>query len=129
MPRVVATHVRRATLSPAQEDEFDPEDPWVSGVVYAWMPFDSVDPVNPDLDGKERPCVVVAGSASHLLVRPGYSESGVRSRDWKSVPVGHWRQSGFRRSPPGSMSRRCGSSDPEPVPLGWLATEDWNALW
>ncbi len=126
--RVVATHVRRATLTPAQEEEFDREDPWVGGVVYAWVPFDAVDPENPELDGKTRPCVVVAGSATHVLVRPGYSDRGVKSRDWKSVPVGHWRRAGFAESTwiDVEMVR---VERPAEAPLGWLETEDWNALW
>jgi hypothetical protein len=127
-PGVVSSHIRRATLTPAEAREFDPDDPWVSGVVYAWVPFDSVDPVNPDLDGKERPCVVVAGSATHLLVRAGYSESGVKSRDWKSVPVGHWRRAGFAQ-PTWVDVETVRVERPEAGPLGWLATEDWNALW
>lgn len=127
-PHVVASHIRRPTLTPAEEREFDPDDPWVSGIVYAWVPFDSVDPGNPDLDGKERPCVVVAGSATHLLVRAGYSDRGVKSRDWKSVPVGHWRHAGFGQPTWIDVEMRR-VERPEGGPLGWLATEDWNALW
>jgi len=127
-PRVVASHTRRPTLTAAEERQFDPDDPWVSGVVYAWVPFDSLDPGNPDLDGKERPCVVVAGSATHLLVRAGYSESGVKSRDWKSVPVGHWRHAGFGQ-PTWIDVHTVRVERPDAGPLGWLATEDWNALW
>ncbi len=128
MTRVVGSHVRRPTLAPAEAREFDPDDPWVSGVVFAWVPFDSVDPGNPDLDGKERPCVVVAGSATHLLVRAGYSESGVRSRDWKSVPVGRWRDAGFGQ-PTWIDVQTVRVERPGTGPVGWLATEDWNALW
>jgi len=127
-PSAVGSHTRRPTLTPAEECEFDPDDPWVSGVVYAWVPFDSVDPGNPDLEGKERPCVVVAGSATHLLVRAGYSESGVKSRDWKSVPVGHWRHAGFGQ-PTWIDVQTVRVDRPEAGPLGWLSTEDWNALW
>ena len=125
---MVASHIRRATLTPAEETEFDRDDPWVTGVVYAWVPFDSVDPGHPDLDGKTRPCVVVAGSATHLLVRAGYSESGVKSRDWKSVPVGHWRRAGFSQ-PTWIDVETVRIERPEGAPLGWLETEDWNALW
>ena len=38
-----------------------------------------------DLDAKSRPCVVVAGSPTELLVRPGYSEGGALSRSWNSA--------------------------------------------
>ena len=103
---------RRALLTPAEEEEFDRADPWATGVVLAWVPFDAADAEHPDLDGKVRPCVVLAGSATHLLVRPGYSAGGVKSRDWKCHPVRHWRRSGFD-SPRGSTS----------TPSGWPARD------
>lgn len=119
---------RRAVLTPLEEEEFDPDDPWSAGVVLAWIRFDTVDPDEPELEGKVRPCVVVAGSATHLLVRPGYSEGGVRSRDWKSVPVRHWRRSGFDQ-PTWIDVVAVRVPRPELGPTGWLEPEDWNALW
>ena len=120
---------RRASLTPLQEDEFDRDDPWAGGVVFAWVPFDSIDPDRPELDGKSRRCVVVAGSPTHLLVRAGYSEGGRKSRDWKSVPLRHWKRAGFDKptwvdSEPLRVPRPV-----EGGPVGWLASEDWNALW
>jgi hypothetical protein len=93
------------------------------------VPFDAVDPSQPDLDGKSRRCVVVAGSPTELLVRPGYSDGGVKSRDWKSVPLGHWRRSGFDQPTwiDTEILRVPRPTDQEPV--GWLSPEDWNALW
>jgi hypothetical protein len=121
--------LRRAALTPAQEEEFDRSDPWVAGVVFAWVPFDSVDPDFPDLDGKSRRCVVVAGSRTHLLVRPGYSQGGVRSRDWKSVPLQHWKHSGFDQPTWIDVELLRVPRDEEHAPLGWLSAEDWNSLW
>jgi hypothetical protein len=119
---------RHAVLTPAQEEEFDRNDPWAAGVVFAWVPFDSVDPSEPDLDGKSRRCVVVAGSETHLLVRPGFSEGGVKSRDWKSVPLRDWRRAGFDQPTWIDVeSLRVPRGDDGPV--GWLSPEDWNALW
>jgi hypothetical protein len=119
---------RRATLTPAQEEEFDRNDPLAAGVVYAWVPFDSVDPSLPDLVGKSRRCVVVAGSPTHLLVRAGYSEGGVKSRDWKSAPLRHWKRAGFDQPTWIDVeSQRVPREDVGPV--GWLSPEDWNALW
>jgi len=120
---------RRASLTPLQEDEFDRDDPWAGGVVFAWVPFDSIDPDRPELDGKSRRCVVVAGSPTHLLVRAGYSEGGMKSRDWKSVPLRHWKRAGFDQptwvdSEPLRVTRPT-----EGGPVGWLSSEDWNALW
>jgi hypothetical protein len=121
--------IRRASLTPLQEEQFDRDDPWVTGVIYAWVPFDAVDPSQPGIDGKSRRCVVVAGSPSELLVRPGYSDGGVKSRDWKSVPLGHWRRSGFDQPTwiDTEILRVPRPDDQEPV--GWLSPEDWNALW
>ena len=119
---------RRAILSPAEEAEFDRDDPWASGVVLAWVRFDGVDPDEPDLDGKVRPCVVVAGSPTHLLVRPGYSEGGVKSRDWKCVPMRHWRRSGFDQ-PTWIDVDAVRVSRPAEGPTGWLEPDDWNSLW
>ena len=119
---------RRATLTPAQEESFDRRDPWATGVVYAWVAFDSVDPEHPELEGKSRRCVVVAGSATELLVRPGYSEGGTKSRDWKAVALRHWKQAGFDQ-PTWIDSETLEVPRPEVGPVGWLASEDWNALW
>ncbi len=107
---------------------FDRHDPWATGVVYAWVAFDSVDPDQPELEGKSRRCVVVAGSDSELLVRPGYSEGGMKSRDWKSVPLRHWKQAGFDQ-PTWIDSETLEVPRPTDGPIGWLASEDWNALW
>jgi len=121
--------VRRAHLTPLQEEEYDRGDPWATGVVFAWVPFDVVDPDRPEADGKVRPCVVVAGSPTHLLVRPGYSDGGVKSRDWKSVPMRHWRQSGFAQPTWIDVEVLAVARGPVGAPLGWLSPDDWNALW
>jgi hypothetical protein len=119
---------RRALLTPMEEEEFDRDDPWAAGVVLAWVPFDAEDPDHPDLNGKVRPCVVVAGTPTHLLVRPGYSAGGVKSRDWKSVPVRHWRKSGFDE-PTWIDVDAVRVTRPEAAPTGFLEPEDWNSLW
>jgi hypothetical protein len=120
---------RRAALTPVQEEEFDRGDPWTTGVVFAWVPFTSDDQETPHLDGKSRRCVVVAGSTDHLLVRPGYSEGGVKSRDWKSVPLRHWKRAGFDRPTwIDGESIRVARGEVD-APMGWLSPEDWNALW
>ena len=72
---------------------------------------------------------MVAGSPTHLLVRPGYSEGGTKSRDWKSVPLSHWRRAGFDRPTwiDGETLRVPRPQEQQPV--GRLTPEDWNALW
>jgi hypothetical protein len=105
-----AAHLhRRASLTPLQEDEFDRDDPWAGGVVFAWVPFDSTDSDPPELDGKSRRCVVVAGSPTHLLVRAGYSEGGMKSRTGRRClfATGSGPAS---TNPPGSTATRCGWS-------------------
>ncbi len=127
--RTVPRFRRKATLTPVEEAEFDRDDPWTGGVVFVWVPFDGVDPSQSTLDGKARRCVVVAGSPTRLLVRPGYSEQGSKSRDWTSVPLRYWRQAGFDRPTwidTGSL--RVPRDEAQP-PSGWLTQEDWNALW
>ena len=119
---------RRAVLTPIEEEEFDRDDPWTAGVVLAWVRFDAADPDEPDFEGKVRPCVVIAGSPTRLLVRPGYSEGGVKSRDWKCVPVRHWRRSGFDQ-PTWIDVESVRVTRPEAGPTGWLEPDDWNALW
>ena len=119
---------RQPILTPLEEEEFDRGDPWSAGVVLAWVPFDAEDAEHPDLEGKVRPCVVVAGSPTHLLVRPGYSAGGVKSRDWKSVPVRHWRQSGFDE-PTWIDVDAVRVVRPDTGPTGYLEPDDWNSLW
>jgi len=119
---------RRAILSPLEEEEFDRDDPWAAGVVLAWVRFDASDADQPGLEGKIRPCVVIAGSPTHVLVRPGYSEGGVKSRDWKCTPVRYWRQSGFDQ-PTWIDVGAVRVPRPDTGPTGWLEPDDWNALW
>ncbi len=119
---------RRPILTPLQDEEFDSRDKWSAGIVMAWIRFDAVDPDEPELLGKIRPCVVVAGSDTHILVRPGYSEGGVKSRDWKCVAVRHWRQAGFDQ-PTWIDVDAVRVPRPEEGPTGWLEPDDWNSLW
>jgi hypothetical protein len=119
---------RPAMLTPAEEAEFDRHDPWVRGVVFAWVPYDSDDRSAPDLEGKARRCVVVAGSPTHLLVRPGYSLGGTNSPDRKAVPLQDWRQAGFDR-PTFVDVHAVPVPRPDGAPVGWLSTGDWDALW
>jgi hypothetical protein len=122
---------RKSLLTPLEQEEFDRDDPWVAGVVPAWIRFDADDvrdPDDPGLEGKVRPCVVIAGSPTHLLVRAGYSEGGVKSRDWKCVPVRYWRQSGFDQ-PTWIDVVTVRVPRPATAPTGWMEPDDWNALW
>ncbi len=150
------TLVREPSLTPAQREEFDPAHPLVGAVVYAWVPFagdnddDGAVPEgaprvvaesgggvpddrsvggDPDGGGKLRPCVVIGVAGTHLLVRPGYSKGGRKSRDWTSVPVRQWQEAGLDQPTwIGSETERV----PRPevtTSLRRLSVADWNALW
>lgn len=128
-PRRTPRLTRRALLTPAEAEEFDRDDPWVTGVVFAWVPFDAVDAGEPTLEGKARRCVVVAGSPNHLLVRPGYSEGGLKARDWRSHPLRHWRRAGFDQPTwIDAVAVRVPRAQIH-APVGWIDPDDWNALW
>ena len=128
-PTVAPRVNRRATLTPLQEQEFDRLDPLAGAVIFAWVPFDPSVPDPSEVEGKSRRCVVVAGSPTHLLVRPGYSDGGTKSRDWKSVPLGHWRRAGFDRPTWIDGETLRIPRPPDQQPVGRLTPEDWNALW
>ncbi len=93
---------------------------------------DSSQPVDEESEpeaGKLRPCIVIGVSADHLLVRPGYSDGGRKSRDWTSVPIQRWRQA--RLDQPtwiGAEILRLPRPELPPTPAR-LAADDWNALW
>jgi hypothetical protein len=79
--------------------------------------------------GKVRPCVVIGVSADHLLVRPGYSEGGRKSRDWTSVPVSHWQAAGLDQ-PTWIGVETVRVPRPELTSAARrLSVVDWNALW
>ena len=120
---------RRPILTARESEDFDEEDPVVGTVIIAEVRFSVADPGESDQTSKRRPCVVVAASPSHLLVRPGYSAGGVQSRTWKSVSVVGWRQAGLRE--PTWIETRTVKVPRQAVgePVGALTVEDWNSLW
>jgi hypothetical protein len=144
--RTAPTLIRPPALTPAQSQEFDPGDPLVGAVVSAWVSFadepgrdsaSGADPIGPETagdptdseTGKARPCVVIAGAPEHLLVRPGYSDGGRKSRDWTSVPVHEWREAGLDQPTwIGGDSLRIARSVVASV-IGRLSVADWNLLW
>ena len=127
--RKVSPDARRPQLSPVELDGFDPDDPWMSAIVLCFIPFDADDPEAPTGGGKVRPCVVVAGSPTHLLVRAGYSAGGVKSRDWRAVPLTHWRRAGLTQPTWIDIEKVVVERSGDFAPVGWLSAPDWNALW
>ncbi len=131
--RMVAPDARRAPLTTVQAERFDPDHPWVTALVVAWIPFTDQDgePMGAEagLDGKARPCVVVAASETHLLVRAGYSQGGVKSRDWRAVPLAHWRRAGLDQPTWVDVDLVEVEREEGMAPVGWLSVLDWNTLW
>jgi hypothetical protein len=115
---------RRALLTPMEESRFEADHPLAGSVVVMEVPFDALDPVQPDVTSKERPVVVVAASSDELLVRALYSQtSPTRSifAPWRRVGLDHVSYIDDAR-----LALPLGS---EPLrPLGQLSTAEWNAL-
>ncbi len=121
---------RRPSLTGDEVGRFNGDDPLVGSVVVAEIVFEPDDPEHEHEPGaKRRPCVVIGVSPGQLLVRPGYSEGGVRSRDWTSYELRDWRAAGLDKpSWVEAGSRRVDRAQADP-PLGRLTDHDWNALW
>ena len=131
IPRGRATAILRrpAQLTPAEEAAFERSDPLVGAVVFAWIPFYDRESEEPEHDEKGRRCVVVAGSETEVLVRPGYSEGGALSEDWRATHLAHWSQAGFEQPTVIDVATvRVPRSDLGET-VGRLSTDDWNALW
>jgi hypothetical protein len=115
---------RRALLTPLEESRFDADHSLAGSIVVMEVPFDALDPVQPDVTSKERPVLVVAGSSEELLVRALYSQtSPTRSifAPWRRVGLDHVSYIDDAR-----LALALGS---EPLrPLGQLTTAEWNAL-
>lgn len=127
----LGTGRRRPVLTGEEASRFNPDDELVGSVVIAEIVFD---PENPDQQvtpgAKRRPCVVIGASPTYLLVRPGYSEGGARSRDWTAYELKDWRAAGLdRRSWIEAGTHRVDRFQVDEVPLGRLTDDDWNALW
>jgi hypothetical protein len=115
---------RRVLLTPLEESRFHADHPLVGSIVVIDVPFDVLDPVQPDVASKERPVLVVAASSDELLVRALYSQSSpTRSifAPWRRVGLDHVSYVDDTR-----LALPLGS---EPLrPLGQLTTAEWNAL-
>ncbi|MGB8179160.1 MAG: hypothetical protein WCF63_03245 [Acidimicrobiales bacterium] len=115
---------RRVLLTPLEESRFDADHPLAGSVVVVDVPFDAIDPLQPDVASKERPALVVAASSNELLVRPLYSQvSPARSifAPWRRVGLDHVSYIDDAR-----LAVALGS---EPLrPLAQLTTAEWNAL-
>lgn len=115
---------RRALLTPLEESRFDADHPLVGSVVVTEVPFDALDPAQPDVSSKERPALVVAASGEELLVRALYSQTSPT----RSI-FGPWRRVGLDHVSYIDDARLALPLGSEPLrPLGQLTTAEWNAL-
>jgi hypothetical protein len=115
---------RRVLLTPLEESRFDAEHPLAGSVVVIEVPYDALDPVQPDVTSKERPALVVAASSDELLVRPLYSHTSPA----RSV-FAPWRRVGLDHVSYIDDTRLAVALGPDPLrPLGQLTAAEWNAL-
>jgi hypothetical protein len=116
---------RRLVLTPLESTRFDLDHPLVGTVVLADVPYDAVDPNQPETRSKERPALVVAASRDEALVRPIYSnQSPSRSvfQPWRRIGLDH---ASFIDDARVSVSLATTEFQ---RPLAQLTVEEWNAI-
>jgi hypothetical protein len=119
------TERRRLLLTPLESARFDEDHPLVGSILLVDVPFDSLDPDQPDATSKERPALVVAVSNDEVLVRPIYSnQAPTRSvfTAWRRIGLDHVSFVDDTRVavtlPALGLQR----------PLGQLTVTEWNAV-
>jgi hypothetical protein len=116
---------RRLLLTPLESSRYDENHPLVGTVLLVEVPFDAVDPEQPDATSKERPALVVAASKDEALVRPIYSnQSPSRSvfQPWRRVGLDHVSFIDDSRVGVPLVSTELQR------PLAQLTVEEWNAI-
>jgi hypothetical protein len=112
-------------LTPVEAMTVDPGHPLAGWVVAVEVPFDAVDPEQPELRAKERPALVVGARGTSLLVRGIYSQK---------APGRHlftpWRRLGLDHPSYLALERvTLEGVDLEALRrLGRVSDEEWNAL-
>lgn len=116
---------RPLALTPAEQREFSSEHSLVGAVVLAEIPFDAVDPLNPEQHSKQRPALVVGGADRRLLVRGIYSNPSATR-----AVFGPWRRLGMDHVSFITFERVAVTyEDHLDVPrLGQLNVQEWNSL-
>jgi hypothetical protein len=116
---------RRLLLTPLESARFDADHPLVGSVLLVDVPYDALDPAQPDTTSKERPALVVAGSSDEVLVRPIYSnQSPTRSvfQAWRRIGLDHVSFIDDARVAVANPSVDLQRS------LGQLSVAEWNAI-
>jgi hypothetical protein len=115
---------RRIILTPGELASFNPDHPLVGSVVLVEIPFDSVDPAQPDQKSKQRPAVVVGASNERILVQGVYS-----NQTPTRVLFQPWRRLGLDHVSYIDSSRVSLAVAPHEMEhLGKLSEDEWNTL-
>ena len=115
---------RRVTLTPLEESRFDPDHPLAGSLVLVDVPFDALDPLEPEITSKERPAVVVAASDDALLVRALYSQDAMTRTIFSP-----WRRTGLDHVSYIDDARVIVVQKSDGVrPLAQLTDAEWNSL-
>lgn len=115
---------RRYLLTPRERERFDAEHALVGTVVVADVPFDAIDPNQPEVHSKARPALVVAASDEELLVRALYSQTSptrVLFSPWRRLNLDHPSYLDLTRV-------EVKVADVTGPSLGALTTDEWNEL-
>jgi len=115
---------RRLTLTPGELAAFSTDHPLVGSVILVDVPFDAVDPEQPDLKSKQRPAVVVGASNDGVLVLGIYSNqtpSRVLFQPWRRLGLDHVSYIDSGRI---VITMSSNALDR----LGVLTVEEWNTL-
>jgi hypothetical protein len=83
---------REIELTPAERANFDSGHALAGSVLLADVPYDAVDPNEPDQRSKHRPVLVVAGSEKGVLVRAIYSNATATRtlfQPWRRLALDH----------------------------------------
>jgi hypothetical protein len=118
------TERRRMLLTPLEQEHFSNEHPLVGWVVLAEVPFDAVDPTNPEQKSKERPALVIAANDDSVLVRALYSNPAVTRQLFQP-----WRRIGLDHVSYIDDARTSVTTSVDAVErLGQINVAEWNSL-
>jgi hypothetical protein len=114
---------RRIIFTPVEQRQFDTNSPLVGTVVLVDIPFDAIDPNEPERKSKIRPALVVASSPDALLVLGIYSNPSPSRQLFQP-----WRRLGLKISYLSDARITLGVNPLGVEKIGKLSDEEWNAL-
>ena len=116
---------RRVILTPLESAQYASDHPLSGFVIELDVAYDEGQTDDSGATSKTRPVVVVAGSATSLLVRPIFSQPGLGR-----TPLSGWNRLGLAHPSYVDLIRHPISFDPSLSPrrFGLLTDDEWNAL-